>query len=85
MVIGINGGHTPTLARQVYESPPQAAPGIEHAHHWRNVSAQNLIEMVDIILPELFLKPHVPEVPLHAELYRVDAMTPGCEKFGDDE
>src|SRR5580658_3651129 len=43
------------LARQVNEVPSVAASGVEHAHARGDVSAQNLIEDVNIDLAELLL------------------------------
>ena len=47
-----------SLAQQMHEIAAVAASGIEHAHTRRNISAQNLIEDVDIDLAELFLDIH---------------------------
>jgi predicted small metal-binding protein len=43
------------FAQQMHEVAPIAASGVEHTHTRRDVSSQNLIENIDINLPELFL------------------------------
>src|ERR1035438_4452479 len=55
------------FAEQVNEVSSVAAPCVEHAHTSGDVTAQNLIENVDIDLPELLLHGH-----------RHDASLPGC-------
>ncbi len=43
------------LAKQVNKIPAVSAPGVEHAHTLVDVSAEDLIEHVNIDLAELFL------------------------------
>jgi hypothetical protein len=43
------------LAQQVDQVPPVTASGIEHSHARCNIPAQNLVEDIDIDLPELLL------------------------------
>jgi hypothetical protein len=43
------------FTEQVNEVSSITASGIEYAHTGRNVSTQNLVEDIDIDLPELFL------------------------------
>jgi hypothetical protein len=47
--------HFAAFAKQMHQVPPVPAPGIEHAHALRDISAQDLIEDVNIDLAELFL------------------------------
>jgi len=72
ILIRIDGERFATLAKQVDEIPPEAAAGVEHPHSWRDVSAQNLIEEVDVNLAELFLKRRVPKLLLHPEFSHID-------------
>jgi len=44
-----------SFSQQVDQVPPVTASGIEHAHAGRNVSTQNLVEDINIDLPELLL------------------------------
>jgi hypothetical protein len=43
------------LTQQMNQIPAVAAAGVENRHAGHNVTPQNLIEDVDIDLPELFL------------------------------
>ena len=43
------------LAQKMHQVSPVPASGVEHAHAGRDVSSQDLIEHVNINLPELFL------------------------------
>ncbi len=47
--------HLTAFAQQVNEVSSITASGIEHAHAGCDISAQNLVEDIDIDLPELFL------------------------------
>jgi hypothetical protein len=51
----IQGKDFASFAQQMHEVAPVAASSIEYTHARRNVSPQNLIEHVDINLPELLL------------------------------
>jgi hypothetical protein len=42
-------------AQQMHEVTPIPASGIKNTHSWRNVSAQDLVEDIDVNLPELVL------------------------------
>jgi len=53
--IRIHREHLAPFAQKVNQVPPIPAPRVEHPHPRRNVPAQNLIEYVNINLPELFL------------------------------
>ena len=47
--------HLAALAKQVNEIPAVSAPGVEHAHTLVDISAEDLIEDVNIDLAELVL------------------------------
>ncbi len=53
--IRVHCKHLAAFAKQVNEIPAISAPGVKHAHALVDVSAQDLIEDVNIDLAELFL------------------------------
>ncbi len=63
--IGVHRKYFAALAKQMNQVAPVSASRVEHAHACRDVSSQNLIEYVDINLPELLLnsQSHVASFP----------------------
>ena len=53
--VRIHREHLAAFAKQVNEVSAVSAPGVEYAHALVDISAQDLIEHVDIDLAELFL------------------------------
>jgi hypothetical protein len=54
--VGVQSEDFTALAQQVDQVAPIPTSSVEHAHSRRDISAQNLIEHIDIDLPELLLK-----------------------------
>jgi len=54
--IRIDGDYFAAFAHQVNQVPSETCAGIQHAHRRGDVSAQNLIEQVNVDLAELLLK-----------------------------
>jgi hypothetical protein len=53
--IRVDCKHLAAFAKQVHQVSAISAPGVEHAHTLVDISAQDLIEYVNIDLAELFL------------------------------
>jgi prevent-host-death family protein len=53
--IGVHSEHLAPLAKQINEISSVPASGVEHTHARGDISAQNLIEYINIDLPELLL------------------------------
>src|SRR5580692_11182303 len=51
--------HFATFPQQIHQVAPIPTPGVEHLHPRRDISAQNLVEHINIDLPELFLNRHI--------------------------
>jgi hypothetical protein len=56
--IRVHCKHLAAFAKQVHQVSPISAPSVEHAHTLRDISAQDLIEHVNIDLAELVLDIH---------------------------
>src|ERR1035441_6226030 len=53
--IGVQCKHFAAFAHQVDQVASVAAPGVEYAHGGRDIAPQDLVEDININLPELFL------------------------------
>ena len=67
MRICVDGEYVAALSQEVDEIAAGTAPCVEDAHRRRDVSAQKLIEEVDVDLTELFLRHHVKKLPARSD------------------
>jgi len=60
--VSVQGEDLAPFAQQMHQVAPVAASGVEYTHAGHDVSAQNLVEYVDVYLTEVFLKTHYHDV-----------------------
>jgi hypothetical protein len=87
--IGIHRKHLAAFAKQMNQVSPVSASGVEHTRILADISAQDLIEDVNIDLAELFLYAQCHDYPFQSEVVPDGIVSPFKEwqlkSFGRDD